>query len=94
LLVLATLASCDRNDYVTWRCKVDLTNLDEKPMAMILEGASMKIRGQIYNYCGSLGTQSYFDLNCSGDAAQSAITFISKTGTWKKGDEILNCVSL
>ena len=54
----------------------------------------MTVGEQIYNYCGSLGPQSYFDINCSGKADQSAITFTSKTGAWKKGDETLSCVSL
>jgi hypothetical protein len=94
LLLSVAITACDRNDYVTWHCKVDANNLDEKPLTMILEGSTMKVSQQTYNYCGSLGPTSYFDLNCSGYADQSAISFISKTGTWKKGDDTLSCVSL
>ena len=94
LLLSMSLAACDRNDYVTWHCKVDPTNVEEKPLRMILKGSIMTVGEQIYNYCGSLGPQSYFDINCSGKADQSVITFTSKTGAWKKGDETLSCVSL
>jgi len=89
-----TLTACDRNDYVTWHCKVDPSNADEKPLRMILEGSSMKVADQVYNYCGSLGSESYFDTQCSGDAAQSAISFTPKTGLWKRGSEIFNCMPL
>lgn len=54
----------------------------------------MTIDQHIYKFCGSLGPQSYFDLNCSGKADNSAITFSSKTGIWTKGPQTLSCVSL
>jgi hypothetical protein len=92
--LLVTLSACDRNDYVTWQCKIDPQNMDEKPITMILEGATMKMNQQTYNFCGSLGPSSYFDLNCLGKAEQSSIRFISKSGTWIKGDQTLSCVSL
>ncbi len=97
LLILFTslgLIACDRNDYVTWHCKIDLNQTDEKPLTMILEGSSMKLQDKTYHYCGSLGTISYFDLNCSGSAAQSAISFIPKTGILKRSDQVLHCISL
>lgn len=89
-----SLAACDRNDYVTWHCKVDTANVEEKPLRMILKGSTMTMGNQVYNYCGSLGPQSYFDTNCSGKADQSAITFTSKTGAMINGTQTLNCVSL
>jgi len=94
LLLSMTLMACDRNDYVTWHCKVNSSDLNEKPMRMILAGSSMTIANQVYNYCGSLGSQSYFDTNCSGAAEQSAISFVPKTGLWKRAGEILTCMPL
>jgi hypothetical protein len=94
LLVSLAITACDRNDYVTWHCKKDPSNSDEKPLTMILEGSSMKLYQLNYNFCGSLGPVSYFDLNCSGKAEQSAISFIPKTGAWTKGNEALQCQSL
>ncbi|MBU3599111.1 hypothetical protein ICN28_01100 [Polynucleobacter sp. 30F-ANTBAC] len=94
MLLPLALSGCDRNDYVTWHCKVDPSNHDEKPLRMILEGSTMSIDQHIYKFCGSLGPQSYFDLNCSGKADNSAITFSSKTGIWTKGPQTLSCVSL
>ncbi|MFM6921817.1 MAG: hypothetical protein ACKOXZ_03680, partial [Polynucleobacter victoriensis] len=72
-----SITACDRNDYVTWHCKVDATNLDEKPLTMILEGSTMKVSQQTYNYCGSLGPTSYFDLNCC-----SSCKFVEKPSWW------------
>lgn len=96
LLILLSLflLGCDRNDYVTWHCKVDSTNSEEKPLRMILEGSIMTVGKDQYNFCGSLGPISYFDLNCSGTAEKSAIAFSSKTGTWIKSNQTLSCVSL
>jgi hypothetical protein len=94
ILLPFILLGCDRNDYVTWHCKVDPSNADEKPLQMILEGSIMRVDKAQYNFCGSLGPTSYFDLNCSGTAERSAISFSSKTGTWIKGAQTLSCVSL
>ena len=54
----------------------------------------MKLNQLNYNFCGSLGPVSYFDLNCSGKAEQSAISFTPKTGAWTKGNETLQCQAL
>jgi hypothetical protein len=94
LLLSMTLTACDRNDYVTWHCKVDPSNTNEKPLRIILEGSSMKVADQLYSYCGSLGAESYFDTHCSGNAEQSVISFAPKTGLWKKDGTTLNCMPL
>jgi hypothetical protein len=54
----------------------------------------MRLNQLNYNFCGSLGSTSYFDLNCTGKAEQSAISFIPKTGAWAKGNETLQCQAL
>ncbi len=54
----------------------------------------MRLNQLNYNFCGSLGPISYFDLNCKGKAELSAISFIPKTGVWTKEDETLQCQAL
>jgi hypothetical protein len=94
LCLSACLSACDRHDYVTWHCKKDPANSEEKPLRIILEGSTMKLPDQNYQYCGSLGTDSYFDTQCSKETSESAIRFTPKTGAWSRGSENLSCTPL
>lgn len=61
---------------------------------MILDGSTMKLPDQNYQYCGSLGADSYFDAQCNKETSESVIRFTPITGAWNKGSESLSCTSL
>jgi hypothetical protein len=47
---------------------------------MVLIKAQMQFQDRQYDYCGSLGPQSYFDLKCPMEIKDSNIIFSASTG--------------
>jgi hypothetical protein len=54
----------------------------------------MELQGNTFDYCGSLGNQSYFDQKCSAQTNQSSITFTPSTGQLLNKDQELQCAAL
>ena len=88
LLSITLLIGCERNDYTTWSCKDQLGNQS----TMILKQAQMQFQEKTFNYCGSLGINSYFDSSCLNRIEDSAYLFIPSTGRMlKSGAEKFQC---
>lgn len=75
---VAWLASCQQKyDYTTWQCQ--RIGGDEQ-ISMLLSGSKMKFGSDELNFCGSLGSQSYFDMVCKSNIEASLLNFVPKTG--------------
>jgi len=61
---------------------------------MILKKALMEFQGMKFDYCGSLGNQSYFDQQCPGMIQASQIIFTPSTGTLLKQSQPYQCIAL
>ena len=61
---------------------------------MVLRKAQMELQGNTFDYCGSLGNQSYFDQKCPTQTNQSSITFTPSTGQLLNKDQELQCAAL
>ena len=61
---------------------------------MVLRKAQMELQGNTFDYCGSLGNQSYFDQKCSAKTNQSSIAFTPSTGLLLNKDQELQCAAL
>lgn len=73
---LLGLMACGRDTYTTWSCK----NFESKKLTMILNKAQMQFHSIEFNYCGSLGSSSYFDPHCPTQIQDSSIVFIPSSG--------------
>jgi len=76
LFILLGLCACERDSYTTWNC----SNATETKISMVLRKAKMEFKGDKFNYCGSLGNQSYFDQQCSAQTKESATIFTPSSG--------------
>ena len=90
LLISSLLSACDRHDYTTWHC----TNKISKKITMVLDGPQIELNQQTYNFCGSLGNQSFFSLVCRANLQESTVLFSSKTGELLFEDEKFQCTVL
>ena len=70
------LTACGRETYTTWTC-VDSAR---SKSTMILKKAQMQFQDRQYDYCGSLGPQSYFDLKCPAQIQDSSNSFTPSSG--------------
>ena len=61
---------------------------------MVLRKAQMELQGNTFDYCGSLGNQSYFDQKCPAQTNQSNITFMPSTGLLVFKGRELQCAAL
>ena len=61
---------------------------------MVLRKAQMELQGNTFDYCGSLGNQSYFDHKCSAQTNQSSIKFTPSSGLLAIKDQELQCAAL
>jgi len=48
--------------------------------SMVLKKSQMQFQDRQYDYCGSLGPQSYFDLKCPIEIKDSSKLFSPSTG--------------
>lgn len=84
------LCACERETYTSWNCN----SATETKIPMVLRKAQMELQGNTFDYCGSLGNQSYFDQKCSAQTNQSSITFTPSTGLLLNKDQELQCLAL
>jgi hypothetical protein len=91
LLVLTLgLTSCGRETYTTWSC-IDSAS---SKSTMILKKAQMQFQDHQYDYCGSLGPQSYFDLKCPAQIQESSNRFTPESGKLISGSNEFQCNAL
>ena len=76
LIVFLGLSACGRETYTTWTC-IDSSG---PKSTMILKKAQMQFQDRQYDYCGSLGPQSYFDLKCPAQIQDSSNNFTPSSG--------------
>ena len=70
------LIACERETYTTWSC-VDSSG---SKSTMVLKKAQMQFQDRQYDYCGSLGPVSYFDLKCPAQTKDSIYSFTPDSG--------------
>jgi hypothetical protein len=90
VLLFLGLCACERETYTSWSCN----SQTETKIPMVLREAQMELQGNTFNYCGSLGNQSYFDQKCSAETNQSSITFTPSTGLLVNKGQELQCAAL
>lgn len=88
--IVLSISACERDSYTSWNCN----SPEEKKVPMVLRKAQMEFKGNTLDYCGSLGTQSYFDQKCPAQIEQSSTVFITSTGLLKSSSQEFNCVAL
>lgn len=76
LSLLLGLTACERNNYTTWICK----NVAGEKSTMIIKKAQMQFQDREFDYCGSLGPNSYFDLKCLLLIQDASKRFTPSTG--------------
>lgn len=91
LLVFAIgLSACGRETYTTWSC-IDSAGTKS---TMILKKAQMQFQDRQYNYCGSLGPQSYFDVKCPAQIQESNYSFMPSSGKMVGSQNQFQCNAL
>ena len=75
-ILLIGLVACGRDTYTTWSC-IDSAG---SKSTMILKKAQMEFQDRQYDYCGSLGTQSYFDLKCPEQIQAASTSLVNGSG--------------
>jgi len=91
LLILPLgLLACGRETYTTWSC-VDGSG---SKSTMVLKKAQMQFQDRQYDYCGSLGPVSYFDLKCPAQTKDSSYNFTPESGKLISGANEFQCNAL
>ena len=90
LFILLGLCACERETYTTWKCH----NSTENKISMVLRKAKMEFKGDQFDYCGSLGNQSYFDKKCPALTKESATKFTPSSGLLLSRGQEYQCVAL
>jgi hypothetical protein len=77
-LVILTLGllACERETYTTWSC-IDSAGTKHP---MVLKKAQMQFQDRQFDYCGSLGPVSYFDVKCPTQIQSASKSFIPSSG--------------
>jgi hypothetical protein len=84
------LLACGRETYTTWSC---LDGSGSKS-TMVLKKAQMQFQDQQFDYCGSLGPVSYFDLKCPAQTKDSSYSFTPDSGKLISGANEFQCNAL
>jgi hypothetical protein len=84
------LMACERETYTTWSC-VDSSG---SKSAMVLKKAQMLFQDRQYDYCGSLGPVSYFDLKCPAQTKDSIYSFTPDSGKLISSTNEFQCNAL
>ncbi|MBU3591956.1 hypothetical protein ICN11_07995 [Polynucleobacter sp. 78F-HAINBA] len=84
------LMACERETYTTWSC-VDSSG---SKSTMVLKKAQMQFQDWQYNYCGSLGPVSYFDLKCPAQTKDSIYSFTPDSGKLISSTNEFQCNAL
>lgn len=91
LLTLSlALSACERETYTTWSC----IDGDESKSSMVLKKAQMQFQDRQYEYCGSLGPISYFDLKCPARINDASNTFVPSSGKLTSNLKEFQCNAL
>ena len=90
ILILIGICACERDSYTSWNCH----SQGESKIPMVLRRAQMEFKGGRFDYCGSLGTQSYFDQKCPAHIEESSFVFTPSTGLLKSNEQTFNCIAL
>lgn len=90
ILALLTMSGCDRDTYTTWSC-MDSAGFKS---TMVLKKAQMQFQDRQYDYCGSLGPQSYFDMKCPAQIQQSNYSFTPSSGKMVSSTNEYQCNAL
>lgn len=90
LLLALGLSACGRETYTTWSC----TDSTENKSPMILKKAQMQFQDRQYEYCGSLGPLSYFDLKCPNQTQDSSNIFTTSSGKLVSNTNEFQCNEL
>jgi hypothetical protein len=88
--MLFGISACERDNYTSWNCN----SPEEKKVSMVLRKAQMEFKGSKLDYCGSLGTQSYFDQKCPAQIEQSSAAFTPSSGLLKSSGQDFICIAL
>jgi hypothetical protein len=84
------LVGCGREAYTTYSCS---DNAGSKS-TMILKQAKMQFQDREYDYCGSLGPKSYFDLKCPLQIQDADASFINSSGKLVSNTSEFQCNAL
>ncbi len=84
------LIACERETYTTWSC---VDNSGSKS-TMVLKKAQMQFLDRQYDYCGSLGPVSYFDLKCPAQTKDSSYSFTPDSGKLISSTNEFQCNAL
>ena len=90
IAIVTGICACERDSYTTWSC----STTEESKIAMVLRKAQMEFKGAKYDYCGSLGPQSYFDQKCPAQIEQSIFVFTRASGLLRGDGQEYSCVAL
>ena len=90
LILSISICACGQETYTTWSCK-DGTG---STVPMILKKAQMQFQGLEYDYCGSLGPQSYFELKCTVQIQNASNVFTTDTGKLISNGKEFQCNAL
>jgi hypothetical protein len=90
ICALLATSGCGQETYTTWSC-VDGVG-SKSPM--ILKKAQMQFQDRQYDYCGSLGPQSYFDLKCPAQIQDSSNIFTPSSGKLLSSAKEFQCDAL
>ncbi len=90
LSALSILGGCERDTYTTWNCR----SASETKISMVLRKAQMEFQGAKFDFCGSLGNQSYFDQKCPAQTSQSGIVFTPSSGALVMNGQEYQCTAL
>jgi hypothetical protein len=90
LILSFALLSCGRETYTTWICSDSASS----KYTMILKKAQMLFQDQQYDYCGSLGPQSYFDLKCPAQIQNASKIFTPSSGKLISNTQEFQCNAL
>jgi hypothetical protein len=90
LLLFFGLVGCGRETYTTWTCDDSAGSKS----TMILKKAQMLFQDQQYDYCGSLGPQSYFDLKCPAQIQGASKIFTPSSGKLISNTQEFQCNAL
>jgi hypothetical protein len=90
ILTLLAMSGCDRDTYTTWSC----IDSGGSKSTMVLKKAQMQFQDRQYDYCGSLGPQSYFDMKCPAQIQESNYSLTPGSGKMVSSTNEFQCNAL
>jgi len=83
------LTGCGQ-DYTTFSC----SNGPDTKLPMVIKKAEMVFQDRQYDYCGSLGQQSYFNVKCTIQIQDASHIFTASTGKLISNGKEFQCNAL